>query len=99
MLMKTALVLHVRVPHLHRFVMTAGGDPLAVGGERHTADGLGVPPEGDITTLELAFPVVPLEAAEVLIALLLGPVLLKQLPEAAHLILFQPACVRSIPPP
>ena len=35
------------VPHLHRPIATAGGEPLAVGAERHAPDIAGVPLEGE----------------------------------------------------
>ena len=35
------------VPHLHRLVAAGGGEPLAVGAERHAVDSAGVPLEGE----------------------------------------------------
>src|SRR6266542_3895651 len=75
------------VPHLHRLVPTPRDDALAVGGERHAVDRAGVPLQGDVAALELVLPVVPLEAAEVLVPDLARPLLLQQLQEAVHLVL------------
>src|SRR5204863_443784 len=55
----------LRVPDLHRLVIGGAGEAAAVRAERHAAASS---PEGDVSPLELAAPVVPLEAAQILLA-------------------------------
>ena len=53
------------VPHLHRPVPAGGGEPLAVGAERHARDSAGVPLEGDVARGHLSLPVEPLETSAI----------------------------------
>src|SRR5262245_52872866 len=53
------------IPHLHRPVPTGGGEPLAVGAERHAGDIAGVPLEGDLVRGDPPSPIEPLKTSAI----------------------------------